>query len=262
MIRANSKITCLADQGARIAITSALPIASVALLMLGACLLAGSANAGILVSNNNTGLIQGTTTVNDTNIAFLGNIEADIDWSVFAPGADFQTFLSDNGLVDPEVLSQTNYIYAYQLFNTASAEPTGAPLDLTVITVGLDMGDPVAGAAPSSLSTAVGDVIPVATSFAGTVPTGVTSAVWNFFDGGNQDLVPQGEQSGLLYFASPNPPEFDNVVVTSGAVIGQSIADQTSGEPSGPGVPSPDIPEPASLLVFALGGIGLMMRRN
>ena len=218
-----------------------------------ACLVTLSAQAGILTSNNSHGLLQGTTAVNGNNIFLSATIGAEVDWSVFSPGAGFQSFLGDNGLSLTESFSQSNYVYVYQLTNVNSLVFGFLDNGLNQITVGTDLGDQVVGAAPGSLSSAVGDVMPVTEIYVGTPPNQLTSVRWSF---DNITAVPSGSQSGLLYFASPSPPEFDNVTI--GSLAGSSadsLATQASSVPSGPGVPSPGdpIPEPSTLLISLIG---------
>ena len=235
-------------------------------LAIAASVYGASAHAGILASpvDNTTGIIKGNTAVSGSTVPSLGQIDGSVDWSVFAPGSGFQQFLSDNGLALVEDFSPSNYVYAYQVFNVASQSPGFPPfvppadIDLSFVTVGLDSGDVVVPGSIGSLSTAVGDHLPFAeaTSFSGVVPNNVTSAGWGFFtNGGVSDTIPVGEQSGLLFFASPSPPEFDNVDLAAGAPSASTID----------GVPSPGvIPEPAalSLLVIASLGVGAFGSRG
>ena len=222
--------------------------------------------AGILVGGTNAhGLIQGTTSPdpNNTN-PDLGTVVADVDWSVFAPGTAFQDFLSDNGLALAEGFSATNYTYVYQLFNINTQDDgfggllPPSDVDLLQMTVQTDIGDPLVGSAPGWLSSAVGDVLPLESNFAGTTPSSVTSAVWNFFDSGGPDTLPNGEQSGLLFFASPVPPEFASVTVVSGG--GFSVEDDPDNGLTG--VPSPGIPEPSSVVLATILAAGMTLARR
>lgn len=230
---------------------------------------ASAAAAGILVSSNSTGLIKGTTPVAGT-AGILGEVDAEVDWSVFAPGTGFQTFLTDNGLALAESFSADNYVYAYQVSNIDSSA-FSSPTEVSTVTVGIDRGDPVIAGSIGSLSTAGGDALPPAagTSFVGVLPDDVSSAAWSYI---GSDGVGVGGQSGLLYFASPYQPEFDNVAVSAASATIMSLGTVTSGEPAGPGVPSPGspgpggggdptIPEPTSVMILGLVASTQLLRR-
>ncbi len=161
-----------------------------------------------------------------------GQLKADVDFAVFAPG---MFGLSYGAAADPS--GGTDYVYAYQIHNTAG----GAVGDRSIssMTVGLD-GDespagigfvPAGGLAPSSSS-----FIPAGPPF--------TSAAWSF----NPLLAPGGTTSEILIFTSPHGPELDNASLIGGINNTQLL-------------PSP-VPEPATFVLLSLGAVALLVIRR
>ena len=193
----------------------------------------GTALAGTLASDGNA-TAQGTEVFSATVPGFpeLGSLEAVVEYAVYSPG-DFDTSFPGG---DPS--GGSDYVYAYQMFNTG-------PNELDQLTVGLDAGDDATFI--GVIDDTVGDVgvnpNPSGVTFQGTVPN-FTSAKWTY----NPDPgVPNGGKSRILFFTSPNSPELDSATVLAG-----SIADTQQ-------LPSP-VPEPTTLALAMLGLIGCAMR--
>jgi hypothetical protein len=150
-----------------------------------------------------------------------------VEYAVFSPG-NFGSGDPSNGL---------QYVYAYQLICDATS-----PVPISKFTVGLD---------PDVSATGIGELddsgvtgIGVAAS-SYNITTGPTdnSAVWNY-----SPRIAAGAKSKLLLFVSPYEPKWLTCTVK-----GSAMAE------TGP-VPSP-MPEPGTLLILVMAGIGLILVR-
>lgn len=168
---------------------------------------------------------RGTETFYSTDGSYELNVE--VDYAVYAPG----TYPG----ADPS--GGTDYVYAYEarnLIDSASAE-------VSVLTVGLAPKNGARNIVADSSSGAPGTpggVVP------GSTRIGSTSARWYF----TSDPIVYGEDSAALVFTSPHGPRW-----MTGSVADGGLSD------AGP-VPSPT-PEPNTLALAVLGGLGLVARR-
>jgi len=161
------------------------------------------------------------------------NVNADVDYAVFAPGDSFQNFLNDYNINYTDPSGGTEYIYAYQIDENNGSNP-----GVVSFTVGLDGDEPVSG--PYAIP-GTGDQSPSAMDFPG------TSAKWDF--GG---LLTTGMTSEILLYSSPWGPERDWGTISAG------IASGLSNE-----IPSP-VPEPGTtvLLGLAVAVLSLFAKRR
>ncbi len=184
----------------------------------------------------------------DFQQAFFGNeVEATLDWAVFAPGA-FQLFLDDVGVAatDP---APGQVVYAYQLSEVVTAVP-----GVGSVSVGLDSTG-VVSTPPTEVLTGWAGEQPISSAYL----SGTTAAYWSFSAAGNNAaLVDAGEISPLLVFASPNVPQLDTFQVYSGVAgyNGNSLEPLTMvGSPSD----EPWVPEPGSFLLALVGIVGFSL---
>jgi hypothetical protein len=223
-------------------------------------LLAGVASAGPLPSDPNAipGW-QGSTPF----AATLGSttLSATIDYAVYAPGQiDTSVALGFPGHVPFDPSGGTNYVYAYEIFNTGAV--AGISAKALTLSVGIDY---LAGAVPTSSSsighdplTPAGGVSPTgaqAAIFSPSIPP-IQSARWSWASSGGL-LV--GANSDILIFSSPFGPK-----------MYQSTLSGTGGTqtPNAPQfvLPSP-IPEPTTAVLAAVGagclfGVARSVRRR
>ena len=185
-------------------------------------------------------------------VSILGDtLDATVEYAVFAPGSGFQDFLNEpTSPIDYTNPAPGEYIYAYQIVDVALTSG-----DINVFSVGLDSNE-VAG------STGV-TYIPIATDY-GTYspqpstnsvdpsPTGgpgvSSSSTWNF-----APALLQEEVSGILYYSSPHPPEMGLSTVSAGGMAGQFLLSS---------MPNPGVPEPTSMSLCVIAGLGLLARRK
>lgn len=157
----------------------------------------------------------------------LSFLNAEVDYAVYAPG-QFHDSAALDYPTDPS--GGTEYVYAYQILNN-----TGGSISVSTLTVGLTGdGGPYQGynKQVSNIEQIpyAGDDSPSGENFSGSP---ATSALWTF-----SPALPVGQESSILVFTSPFPPEFDT------ASVGGSLG--AMGQ-----LPSP-VPEPSSvLLLFA-----------
>ena len=164
---------------------------------------------------------------------FGTSISASVEYAVYAPG-QFNT--SFGAGADPS--AGTQFVYAYQLFNTGDSATS---LALTAITVGLNTGNQ--GANIGSLPIVNGNYgqLPNSASFSGSP---ATSARWFY----NPTSLPLGAASQVLLFTSPHGPTFKTSSVQGGG-LGAS-------QP----LPTP-VPEPGTIALAILGCAGLLAAR-
>ncbi len=194
-------------------------------LMLAVGLVASAAPAGVL--NTSPYAMSGFVgTQTFSGAVVIWTVNASVDYAVFAPGKFDLAFGPGS---DPS--AGGHYVYAYQLTNTGSSEP------LVEMTVGLD-GDETVG----TIGFLAGANIDPSSS---TFP-GPTSARWEFAAG----TMPTSAMTDILFFTSPQPPEFDSATVKATASASNPM-------------PSPvPIPEPVTLGLLLGGGVWLSRRRR
>jgi len=224
-------------------------------MVLAAVLAAASAQAGILASSSNAiSAFQGTRSFSGS--LFFDQVTADVDYAAFAPGK-FDDFLSEFSISFTHSVPSSSYVYAYQVHAVATTSPQAESFS-----VGLSFSQGVDGTAPSFIPLSAygngtgenGDEEPNALQFSGTPPT---SALWEF----RKEIVPnffqgtldQGEYSAILFFSASHGPKYDSAQVSAGLASGKSDFNDLANT----GAPVP-APEPGSLILFALGGLGLL----
>ena len=161
-------------------------------------------------------------------------LDVSVDYAVYAPG-----HYALSGGVDPS--GGADYVYAYQVFNIV--DPLS--VELSALSVGIVAGS---GAHHIGVDTSPGapgqpgGVLPSDKSFS------PTSARWYFAS----PTVNYGDNSVLLLFTSGQAPQWKAASVWDS---GLSIQKQ---------LPSPqpqlNVPEPATLALLALGGLGVIGR--
>ena len=188
--------------------------------------LSGTAGAAPLVSDPNAMPVwQGTQQFNDTWGG--ATLQVDVEYAVYAPG-------NYSIIADPS--GGTEFVYAYQIFNDLAGN-----VPVSTFSVGLDPAANVANIGfDAGSGTTPGGTTPSSSAFNGGPPP--TSAVWGF------PLDPP-KYSTVLLFTSPYGPQW-----APGSLLDSGLSDKQN-------LPSP-MPEPASLALMALGGVGLLARRR
>ena len=189
--------------------------------------LSGTAAAAPLVSDPNAMPVwQGTQQFNDTWGG--ATLQVDVEYAVYAPGK--------YGLSGTDPTGGTQFVYAYQIFNDLAGN-----VPVSTFSVGLDPAANVANIGfDAGSGTTPGGTAPSSSAFNGGPPP--TSAVWGF------PLDPP-KYSTVLLFTSPYGPQW-----APGSLLDSGLSDKQN-------LPSP-MPEPASLALMALGGVGLLARRR
>ena len=166
-------------------------------------------------------------------------IQATIEYAVYAPGMFDQSVLLGNP-VDPSF--DSDYVYAYEV----SLVTTAPLLFLSVSTV--------AGAIPMSY-VGTNHVDSWSSPNAGQAPSAeifnagvsVVNARWSF----SPTLPLSTGYSTILFFTSPFGPQFNNASISGG---GTQINTTT--------LPSPAVPEPATLTLAAIAVVSLFAARR
>jgi len=161
----------------------------------------------------------------------VATLQVDVEFAVYAPG-------NYSLVTDPS--GGTQFVYAYQVFNDL-----GGNRPVSSFSVGLDLTANVASIGSDAISGTSGGTAPTASVFTGSPPT---SAVWYFFNN-TIDSPPANEYSTVLLFTSPYGPQWAPATVMNGG-LGNTRD-----------LPSPT-PEPATMALMALGGVGLLMGRK
>jgi hypothetical protein len=172
---------------------------------------------------------------------------ATVDYAVFAPGT-FGDFLTEQGIGFADPTDQSQLVYAYQVnYNAASF---GA---ISSNTVGLD-GDETIGM--------VGSIPKALVAGANYDPSNGanqgTSVGWDYFSGSTAIFSGPPKKSTILFFTSPDVPEYDYAsLLHLGGPAPQLVASPSN-------VPYV-VPEPACLTLLLIGsisGIQLIRRRT
>ncbi len=202
-------------------------------------LLANAVHAGPLVGDP-AALFSGTQPFSGFN-GFKW-VKADIDYAVYAPGA-FSTSGPLHLNSPPDFSGGTEYIYAYEIFNTGtSLDAHVASLSVGLFPNGVSDNATLIGHVPDPSSAGAA---PVASNFnPAAAATPKVNAFWSFSQ--FPATLGFGQHSEVLIFASPNPPSFKVSSITGGFATGAS-AD----------LPSP-VPEPGSLVLVAMALISLV----
>jgi hypothetical protein len=151
----------------------------------------------------------------------------DVDFAVYAPGGF-------GGSSDPS--GGTEYLYAYEILNTINSDS----VSISSFTVGLEALSQAGNIGIDGGPPGIPDgVTPTAQGITG------SSAVWSFL----LDQIDYGEDSMTLIYTSPFAPQW-----MTGSVHDGGLSDEQS-------MPSP-MPEPATIALLVLGGVGGVFSRR
>lgn len=220
-------------------------LAAVCCTLVGSQSVAGPLSTTALALNDGFGPAAGAWrgTVLITGAALGDTITAEVDWAAFAPG-DFQQYLNSQAIAQVDPSGPLEVTYVYQISAVTAASP-----GIDTLTVGVDAGDGRGGVlAPSFVPTGAANEKSPSSGGDNT-----TSMAW-FFNGAELAV---GNVSSLLVFTSPFAPEFDFIQANSG-LAGPAVS---------PLVASPSdrvyqVPEPATLALFAIASAACVLRRR
>jgi len=167
----------------------------------------------------------GTPLLSGSASYVTGSNSATVDYAVFAPG-DFTG-------TDPS--GGAEYVYAYQFFVNVGSNP------LYLATIAVDDPD-------AANQAALGTTSGVAPGLLSLDPVGTKSFVSLF----NPTVVTAGSNSQVVLFTSPNPPTYGTTSVTF--VAAPAVVSATL-------IPTP-LPEPATMVLLAMGGLLIRRRRR
>jgi hypothetical protein len=183
-----------------------------------------------LAGSSGTMSWPGTTWIHDAGLP-----DVNVYYAIFALSTFEKKFNCDLASTDP-------YVYTYQLDNADDS-----PQAIIKFTVGLYANAMVAGTTVAEVDDPLNGAGSPASSKG--LTTGATSVYWNF---SSTKKILAGGKSKILLFTSPHSP-------TDGKTC--SVTGTTSIGETGP-IPSPSsVPEPSTLLLLAIGGLGLALLR-
>lgn len=180
---------------------------------------------GVPLLGDPAAVISGVETFTSIG-APTGDLTADVEYAVYAPGA----------YPGPAPIDPTLFTYAYQILNDV-----GGTVDVSQLSVGVLPGHSIpAGSVDDDpgYGTLPFDKFPTAAGLAS------ASVVWNFLGG----LIDPGEISSTLIYQSPLPHIF-----TPSSVQNGGLSDTHD-------LPSP-APEPAAALLLTASAVALLRRR-
>ena len=201
-----------------------------ACLVIAACVVwsATRAEAGPLASDGNAA-VHGTSAplFFSINVGTTFLISANVDYGVYAPG---KFDLSFGAGADPS--GGTQFVYAYQVFNTGANDVNTVANPISIFTEGLGPNADAQNIEALPLIHGNYGQLPDSASFAGT-----TSARWDYT---NNPLPIAGGTSQILLFTSPHGPSLQ-----PGSIQGGGLG---ASQP----LPSP-VPEPSTVALMGLG---------
>jgi len=165
-----------------------------------------------------------------------GILDANVEYAVFAPGqAPASLFGSSSNLSSPAF---SDYVYAYVVDNVGTSG--AGDLSVNLLNVGYANGAILENIGHSE---ALGGNQPIVGQGA------ASNSYYNLF---YADPITPGTSSDILYFTSPQPPDFASSTTGNGGLNDPYL------------LPSPavSVPEPSSLGLLAAGGLALLGRRR
>jgi PEP-CTERM motif len=208
-------------------------------LALGVAMSATNAQAGPLPLDPNA-IWHGTSAPLFFSISGGGTtfeISASVQYAVYNPG---KFDLSFGAGADPSNGSQ--YVYAYQVYNTGANGPTTVAEAISFFSVGLGANANAQNIEALPLVNGNFGQLPSSESFGGSPPN---SAGWFY------SVTPLGlaAQSQILLFTSPHGPTYQSSGVTGNGL--------SASQP----LPSP-APEPSSVILLVMGGLVALVTRR
>ena len=158
-----------------------------------------------------------------------GTLVDDVQYAVFAPG-QAPASLFGATLSAPTF---SDFVYAYVVNNQAVSA-----LETQLLNVGYASGSILRNVGHSE-------------ALGGNMPgSGQGASANSFFNLFYADPIAPGSSSDILYFTSPQAPTFASATTGNGGVNDQFV------------LPSPTVPEPASLGLLAMSGLAILRRRR
>lgn len=174
-------------------------------------------------------LMKSSTPTFSTSITFGSttyDFEGYVDYAVYAPGAY-------SGLL---TLPTDEYVYAYQLFNSSNSD-----VSMDSLTIGLSPGITASNAFSDPSIGTTGGAMSAGAGF-----TMSQSVMYMFFQ-----PVTAGSKSTALVFTSEYGPQMGGAVVSGGISGGTVIS-----------LPTPSVPEPATIALLGFGAAALLRRKR